>query len=63
MTPKEHAFKLISDRIDNISQLAMEGIELIWKAAYNEAIEDAAVSIKYESDGMSHEGIIRKLKK
>ena len=40
MTPKEQALKNIEGRIKTIQKLSTECIELIYNAAYNEAIED-----------------------
>lgn len=41
MTPKEQVLKMIEGRIDTMQKLALESIDLIYKAAYNEAIDDA----------------------
>lgn len=85
---KEQILKLIESRIDTMTALVTESIELIYNAGYNESVEDcvkeiearkeisvfekeiwnaaieaAALSIQYESDGMLHDEIIRKLKK
>lgn len=49
MTPKEQALKLIEGRFETIEKLSLECIEMIYKAAYNEAIEDA-LNLKDRSD-------------
>lgn len=41
MNNKEQALKMIEGCIDTIQKLSIECIEAIYKAAYNEAIEDA----------------------
>lgn len=41
MNEKAKIFKLIEERIDTIGKLTEECVSMIYKAAYNEAIEDA----------------------
>lgn len=41
MTPKEQALKMIEGRIESIQNLSIECIEFIYKAAHNEAIDQA----------------------
>lgn len=55
---KEQILKLIESRIDAITELASESIELIYNAGYNEGIE-AAINLVGPED-KKH---IRKLKK
>lgn len=38
---KDQAFKILEGRIDVMQTLMIESIEIIYNAAYNEAIEDA----------------------
>ena len=42
MTSKEQLYKMIEGRFETIQALTMECIDLIYNAAYNEAIENAA---------------------
>lgn len=42
MTPKDQVLKMIEGRVDTMQNMVLECIELIYKAAYNEAINDAA---------------------
>lgn len=57
---KEQMLKLIDSKIETIQTLAIESIELIYNAAYNEGIE-AALSVSGE-DSLIFEAI-RRLKK
>lgn len=63
MSSKNQILKMLEGRIDTMQNLAIEGIELIWQAAYNEAIE-ASVNIAQSKGCMfSTTDAIRKLKK
>jgi hypothetical protein len=42
MTNKGQILKMIEGRIDTMQTLAMESIELIYNAGYNEALDKAA---------------------
>lgn len=56
MTNKEQILKMLEGRIETMQSLAIECIEMIYNAGYNEGIEHAA---KYGIDAET----IRKLKK
>lgn len=47
---KLKTFNLISSRIDTIEKVSTEIFELIYKAAYNEAIEDSIRAFKADLD-------------
>lgn len=60
MTNKEQIFKIIEEKTDAMQALAVESIELIYNAGYNEEIEAAA---KYNDDNCGTAKYIRSLKK
>lgn len=59
-SPKEKAYSIIEGKINSMQNIAIECIEEIYKAAYNEAIEDA---YKIASETTEYADEIRKLKK
>lgn len=59
---KEQVLKLIEGRVDTMTALAIESIELIYNAGYNEGIEAAANMLDKEGSGLPADKI-RKLKK
>lgn len=59
MSGKAEILKMIEGRIETIEKLTQECIELIYKAAYNEAIEDAANIMDNDTDRNN----VRSLKK
>lgn len=65
MNGKEQIFKMLEGKIETMQTLAVECIELIYNAGYNEAIEAAALKVpKYEDDNMNDiREAIRQLKK
>ncbi len=60
MTNKEQILKLIEGRIETMTALSIECIDLIYKAGYNEGIEDV-LNLKETDEYVAKE--IRKLKK
>jgi len=73
METKEQALKMISGRVDTITQLSTECLEFMYLTGYNDGIEAAATKIKEQYDHYGDEVIkhykpmwveeIRKLKK
>lgn len=59
---KEQVLKLIEGRVDTMTALAIESIELIYNAEYNEGIEDA-LRVLDNYDDKERFVEIRKLKK
>lgn len=57
---KEQILKMIEGRIDMMTALAVESIELIYNAGYNEGVEDA---YRVASETTEYAEEIRKLKK
>lgn len=63
MSDASEALKLIDGKIDQISKASIEAVEIVYKAAWNEAIEAAAKVAKMNEDDYNIHGLIRKLKK
>lgn len=60
---KEQILKLVESKIDTCQQLAIESIELIYNAGYNEGVEDCVKEIE-ASNGPSWLAVnIRRLNK
>lgn len=59
MSGKAEILKMIEGRIETIEKLTQECIELLYKGAYNEAIEDAANIMDNDTDRNN----VRSLKK
>lgn len=67
MTNKEQILKMIEGRIDTMQNLAIESIELIYNAGYNEGIKTAANLVtsheNYDVVGAALTDMIKELKK
>lgn len=61
MTSKEQVLKMIEGRIDTMQTLALESIELLYNAGYNEAIQDVLSNMN--SDNFELGEFVRRLKK
>jgi hypothetical protein len=62
MDSKKIVLSLIEGRIETIQQLTVECIEMIYNAAFNEAIEKAADTLKNMGEEERIEIYIRELK-
>lgn len=63
MTSKEQIFKMLEGRLETMQTMALESIELIYNAGYNEAIEEAAKLAEGNNTGTASANQIRSLKK
>ncbi len=61
MTNKEQILKMIEGRIETMQNLAIESIELIYNAGYNDGVEKVATTVSHTYPTWSDE--LRKLKK